>query len=159
MSDPMSSESRSTPSVTEIIGPIICGPSSSHTAGPCRIGNAVFEICGGSPPTFVEFTLFNSFAGTGFLHGTQVALLAGVLGVDPGDERLWDAPAVAVENGVNFRFVEVLDAPGMHPNAVSIRFSFELGGRSFNSVLLGESLGGGFINVLVIEPPREVTQE
>src|SRR5438874_2149707 len=101
-----SESSRLGPSATEIIGPIVCGPSSSHTAGPCRIGNAVYDLCGRQMPVAVTFTLYNSLAGTGFLHGTHSALLAGVQGILPGDRRIWQALHLAAKHGLQHQFIE-----------------------------------------------------
>ena len=115
----------------------------------------VFEMCGYQSPTKVEFTLFNSLAGTGFLHGTQVALLAGVQGIDPGDEFLWESPQLAAKNGLEYSFVEVDDAPEMHPNAVLISFCFQRRDLSFDGELLGESTGGGnFVPTIIKDPER-----
>ena len=78
-------------SVFDIIGPVMVGPSSSHTAGAVRIGKIVSAIFG-ETPTEVEFQLFNSFAKTYRGHGTDVALVAGILGMetdDPDIHALW----------------------------------------------------------------------
>jgi L-serine dehydratase len=141
-------------SVTDIIGPIICGPSSSHTAGPCRIGNLIFQICGNQPPSKVIFTLYNSLAGTGFLHGTQIALLAGVQGIAPGDELLWQAPQAAVDNALEYSFIEIEDDPDMHPNSVLIDFFLRQGNAVLEGILIGESTGGGNFRSRVIKNPE-----
>ena len=74
-------------SVFEIIGPVMTGPSSSHTAGACRIGWAARQVLGEAPRR-VEIGLHGSFAATGEGHGTKEALAAGLLGFAPDDERL-----------------------------------------------------------------------
>ncbi|HEL1905788.1 TPA: L-serine ammonia-lyase, iron-sulfur-dependent, subunit beta, partial [Streptococcus suis] len=74
-------------SVFDIIGPVMIGPSSSHTAGAVRIGKIVSSIFG-DEPTEVEFQLYNSFAKTYRGHGTDVALVAGILGMDTDDPRI-----------------------------------------------------------------------
>ena len=74
-------------SVFDIIGPVMIGPSSSHTAGAVRIGKIVSSIFG-EDPTEVEFQLFNSFAKTYRGHGTDLALVAGILGMDTDDPRI-----------------------------------------------------------------------
>lgn len=76
-------------SVFDIIGPVMIGPSSSHTAGAVRIGKIVSSIFG-DEPTEVEFQLYNSFAKTYRGHGTDVALVAGILGMDTDDPRIPD---------------------------------------------------------------------
>ncbi len=138
------SHSRAVPSALNIFE-IICGPSSSHTVAPVRIARKVFEACGGSP-TKVKFTLYNSFAGTGFLHGTYQALLSGILGFKDDDERIWDAMTLAQEKRIEWIFEEVLDLPSVHPNTVRIEYFFTREGERKAGILIGVSLGGGFIS-------------
>ena len=75
-------------SVFDIIGPRMVGPSSSHTAGAVRIGLIAHRLIGGEHITKAEITLYGSFAETGFGHGTDRAILAGILGVEPDDPRV-----------------------------------------------------------------------
>ncbi|HPY37155.1 MAG TPA: serine dehydratase beta chain, partial [Clostridia bacterium] len=77
-------------SVFDIIGPRMTGPSSSHTAGACRIANTARRIAG-EDISAAEFTLYGSFAKTGFGHGTDKALVAGILGFSPDDPSIADA--------------------------------------------------------------------
>lgn len=86
-------------SVFDIIGPVMIGPSSSHTAGAVRIGKIVSSIFG-DEPTEVEFQLYNSFAKTYRGHGTDVALVAGILGMDTDDPRIPDSLDIARERGI-----------------------------------------------------------
>ena len=86
-------------SVFDIIGPVMIGPSSSHTAGAARIGKIVRSIFGELPEK-LEIHLYESFAKTYRGHGTDVALVAGVLGIDTDDERLPMAPQLAFEQGM-----------------------------------------------------------
>ena len=81
-------------SVFDIIGPVMIGPSSSHTAGAVRIGKIVSAIFG-ETPTEVEFQLYNSFAKTYRGHGTDLALVAGVLGMDTDDPNIPNALEIA----------------------------------------------------------------
>lgn len=144
------SHSRAVPSALNIFE-IVCGPSSSHTVAPVRIARKVFEVCGGSP-TNVKFTLYNSFAGTGFLHGTYQALLGGILGLADNDERIWEAMSLARAQGIAWVFEEILDLPSVHPNTVRIEFVFIRKGERQEGVLTGVSLGGGFISVEIQQP-------
>ena len=86
-------------SVFDIIGPVMVGPSSSHTAGAVRIGKIVSAIFG-ETPTEVEFQLFNSFAKTYRGHGTDVALVAGILGMETDDPDIPRALDIAYEKGI-----------------------------------------------------------
>ena len=86
-------------SVFDIIGPVMIGPSSSHTAGAVRIGKIVSSIFG-EQPTEVEFQLYNSFAKTYRGHGTDVALVAGILGMDTDDPRIPNSLDIARERGI-----------------------------------------------------------
>ena len=85
--------------VFDIIGPRMIGPSSSHTAGAARLGYIAWKIANRNVAA-VELTLFGSFAQTGRGHGTDKALIAGVLGMQPDDERLAHAPDIARQQGI-----------------------------------------------------------
>ena len=88
-------------SVFDIIGPVMVGPSSSHTAGAVRIGKIVSAIFGDTP-TEVEFQLFNSFAKTYRGHGTDVALVAGILGMDTDDPNIPHALDIDTKRALRF---------------------------------------------------------
>ena len=105
--------------IFEIIGPIMVGPSSSHTAGAVRIGLVARKLLA-RPPVRAELLLHGSFAATGRGHGTDRALVAGLLGFEPDDTRIPDSFVYAKEAGLDFRFdtVELRDA---HPNSVLLR--------------------------------------
>ena len=122
----------------DIIGPSMIGPSSSHTAGACRIGLMAGRIFG-STIKRVDFTLYNSFAKTGFGHGTELALLAGVMGFYPDNPLLKDADKIAKENEIEFNFHYKADY-SVHPNTVDISF---LGEDEVK--VTGASLGAGEI--------------
>lgn len=122
----------------DIIGPSMIGPSSSHTAGACRIGLMAGRIFG-STIKRVDFTLYNSFAKTGFGHGTELALLAGVMGFYPDNPLLKDADKIAKENEIEFNFHYKADY-SVHPNTVDISF---LGEDEVK--VTGVSLGAGEI--------------
>lgn len=125
----------------DIIGPSMIGPSSSHTAGACRIGLLAGKIFGLNLKQ-VEFTLYNSFAKTGFGHGTELALLAGVMGYYPDNPLIKDACNIAKNKEIDFKFHYKEDA-NLHPNSVDILLS---DGREKVEVS-GVSLGAGEVSV------------
>jgi L-serine dehydratase len=133
-------------SVFQILGPIMIGPSSSHTAGAAKLGKAAMEIAGQGFHK-VSFHLHGSFAKTYKGHGTDRALVAGVLGMEPGDERLKDSFIIAIERGIKMEFAQV-DLGYQHPNTVRIIFDFP-DGRDIEVV--GSSIGGGNINISEID--------
>ncbi|MGT2911999.1 L-serine ammonia-lyase, iron-sulfur-dependent subunit beta [Streptococcus cameli] len=129
-------------SVFDIIGPVMIGPSSSHTAGAVRIGKIVSSIFG-EKPTEVEFQLFNSFAKTYRGHGTDVALVAGILGMDTDDARIPDALDIAREQGVKVYWKINKDSNAPHPNTTRIVIKNDH--KSLSAT--GVSIGGGNIQV------------
>ena len=100
--------------IFEILGPIMVGPSSSHTAGAVRIGRMARTLLG-EPPVKADIGLYGSFAETGRGHGTDRALVAGLLGMKPDDLRIPESFSVAKEQGLSFVFhpAELREA---HPN-------------------------------------------
>ena len=106
-------------SVFDIISPVMVGPSSSHTAGAVRIGKIVSAIFGDAP-TEVEFQLFNSFAKTYRGHGTDVALVAGILGMETDDPDIPHALDIAHENGIKVYWKINKDSKAPHPNTTRI---------------------------------------
>ncbi|MDQ0189189.1 L-serine ammonia-lyase, iron-sulfur-dependent subunit beta [Alicyclobacillus cycloheptanicus] len=124
-------------SVFEIIGPVMVGPSSSHTAGAVRIGNLARQLLG-EPPVRAQFWLMGSFAETYRGHGTDVALLAGVLGLPTDDPGVPRAVELAAEAGLTYTF-EVANLGFYHPNTVKI----VIGGGTRQVELIASSLGGG----------------
>ncbi len=134
-------------SVFDIIGPIMIGPSSSHTAGALRIAQTARKIAGGNVKA-VTFRLYNSFAKTYAGHGTDRALVAGMLGFDTGDYRIRDSFKLAREAGLDFRFdICEENMPELHPNTVDITMTGENG--EVTSVR-GCSIGGGNIKIVMI---------
>ncbi|MFD1441965.1 MULTISPECIES: L-serine ammonia-lyase, iron-sulfur-dependent subunit beta [Lacticaseibacillus] len=128
-------------SVFDIIGPVMVGPSSSHTAGAARIGKVVREIFG-EEPTRVDIYLYESFAKTYRGHGTDVALVGGLLGMAPDDARLADSLKIAHERGIKVTFVPKSDKVD-HPNTAKI--ALQKGARSMT--VTGVSIGGGNIQI------------
>ena len=102
----------------DVIGPVMIGPSSSHTAGAVRIGLLAGKIFGEIPQK-VHFKLYNSFAKTGKGHGTDKGLLGGVLGMDVDDESIKKAFDIAKKLNVDYSF-EYLESYDKHPNSVDI---------------------------------------
>lgn len=129
-------------SAFDILGPIMIGPSSSHTAGAARLGKIAKEIAKEGFSS-VEFYLHGSFAKTYRGHGTDKALVAGILGFQPSDENLRDSFRIADKEGLSIKFIET-DLGYHHPNTVKIVFKYEDGEDFY---VLGSSIGGG--NVIV----------
>lgn len=125
-----------------MIGPVMIGPSSSHTAGVVRIGLAAYKILGGTPEE-AEITFYNSFARTYEGHGSDRAILAGLLGFKTDDKRIKDALEIAEKEGLKYQFKSVGNASTLHPN--SVRLILKKGDKTVE--LLGESRGGGLINI------------
>ncbi|MGX8796831.1 L-serine ammonia-lyase, iron-sulfur-dependent subunit beta [Fusibacter sp. JL298sf-3] len=125
-------------SIFDIIGPIMIGPSSSHTAGACRIGYTAQSIIK-LEITEVTFVLYGSFAKTYKGHGTDIALLGGFLGMKPDDERIVDAFAIADNRGLQYAFIAT-DDEMPHPNTVKIIAKTN---RLETWEIIGESIGGG----------------
>ena len=132
-----------TTSAFEILGPIMVGPSSSHTAGALRCAQVAASLLD-SPIKEVTFTLWNSFAHTYRGHGTDRALVAGVLGLDTDDERIRDAFDLAQERGLAYHFEIAGDDATIHPNTVDIDMTAENG---THARVRGESLGGGKMRI------------
>ncbi|BDG18576.1 hypothetical protein TthSNM11_07790 [Thermus thermophilus] len=120
----------------DMIGPVMVGPSSSHTAGACRLALLARHLLGEKPKR-VEFGLHGSFAKTGKGHGTHLALAAGVLGLTPDDERLKESLSLAEREGVEVVFKEV-ELGDVHPNTVRMVLEGEKG----RLAVTGSSLGG-----------------
>jgi len=129
--------------VFDIIGPVMIGPSSSHTAGAVRLGRVVNKIMDGEQPEKVTITLSGSFARTYKGHGTDRALLAGILGYHSWDAEIRDALEIAKERGLNYEFV-CRDIPNAHPNTAAIHFVLPDGTEG---EVVGASVGGGNIRV------------
>ena len=128
-------------SVFDIIGPVMVGPSSSHTAGAARIGKVVHDIFGEKPEK-VTIHLYESFAKTYRGHGTDIALVGGLLGMEPDDERLSDSLKIAYEKGIKVAFVPESKEVD-HPNTAKIK----LVKGDHNLTVTGVSIGGGNIQI------------
>jgi L-serine dehydratase len=129
-------------SLLDIIGPVMVGPSSSHTAGACRLGLLARNLVGGTPEK-ARIELHGSFARTGEGHGTDKAIAGGLMGFRPDDERLRDALEIAQGDGLDYVFEKTTLADDAHPNTA--RITVERGDR--HAVMTGASLGAGRILV------------
>ncbi len=133
-------------SLFDIIGPVMVGPSSSHTAGAVRIGYISRKLMG-EPIAEARILLFGSFLSTGKGHGTPQAIVAGLLGMKPDDERIPDSYTWAQKENLTF-YVGEADLKDSHPNSVKL----ELTGQSGKTLeIVGESLGGSRINISEID--------
>ena len=129
----------------DILGPVMVGPSSSHTAGAVRIGLTARKLLG-DRPVHADISLHGSFALTGHGHGTDCALIAGLLGMQPDDLRIPGSFAVAAEQGLTFSFRNVqLRNAHPTPRACSSRAP----GRTLD--IVAESIGGGRIRIRSID--------
>ncbi|MEA4986451.1 MAG: L-serine ammonia-lyase, iron-sulfur-dependent subunit beta [Anaerovorax sp.] len=133
-------------SIFEVAGPIMIGPSSSHTAGAAKLARIARQIVG-VPFTHVSFGLHGSFAKTYQGHGTDKALVAGALGLKEDDERLRQAFSLAEKEGITFDFYEI-NLDEMHENSVKMTF-FRTDG--IESEIIGSSIGGGQIVIRYID--------
>ena len=131
--------------VFDILGPVMVGPSSSHTAGAARLGKVAIVVAG-EKIVDVKFMLHGSFAKTYKGHGTDKALIAGILGMQPDDERLRASLLIAKQEGLNFEFIE-RDLGDYHPNTVKFIMTGESGKVC---EVLGSSIGGGSIEIVEV---------
>ncbi|KZM53704.1 serine dehydratase [Geobacillus stearothermophilus] len=129
-------------SVFDIIGPVMVGPSSSHTAGAARIGLVARKLFG-RQPEWARISFYGSFAETYRGHGTDVAIVAGLLGFDTFDERIPDALAIAQAAGMDVSF-SAEEAIPHHPNTARVR----IGDGKGELELVGVSIGGGKIEII-----------
>ncbi|OPJ55571.1 L-serine ammonia-lyase, iron-sulfur-dependent subunit beta [Alkalithermobacter paradoxus] len=130
-------------SIFDIVGPNMIGPSSSHTAGAARLGRVGYKIAG-EKITNVKFYLHGSFAQTYKGHGTDKALVGGILGFAPDDERIRNSFQIAKESGLDFEFITVDLGDDYHPNTAKIEITTESGKKL---EIVGASIGGGNIKV------------
>jgi L-serine dehydratase len=133
-------------SVFDILGPVMIGPSSSHTAGAVKLGLLARAILGQQPDT-ATITLHGSFASTGKGHGTDLALIAGLLGMRPDDPGIVKAFERAAEAGMAFE-IRTGDLGDVHANTALLQLSF--GDRTVE--IMGSSTGGGEVLVTRIGP-------
>lgn len=130
--------------VFDIIGPVMIGPSSSHTAGAVRLGRVAWKLLE-ERAVKAEIQLSGSFAQTYRGHGTDKALVGGIMGMHTYDEKIRDSLELAKEAGLEYSF-QICEIPGAHPNTARITLEGEHGARA---EVVGASVGGG--NILVTE--------
>lgn len=133
-------------SLFDILGPVMVGPSSSHTAGACRLGLMARAVLGDTPER-AQILLHGSFAATGEGHGTHRAIVGGLIGLAPDDLRLREAYAEAEAAGLEWSFAEIDLGEEAHPNTAI--FEVERGDERVR--LRGASIGGGRIEVTEID--------
>ena len=142
-------------SLFEVVGPVMVGPSSSHTAGAVRLGALAREIAGGDVRS-ARITLHGSFASTGRGHGTDRAIVAGLLGFAPDDVRIRDALLLAEQAGLAMSYTEA-DLGDVHPNTARIELETAAG---VDTLVQGSSLGAGEVEVTLIDDfPVHLTGE
>jgi L-serine dehydratase len=133
-------------SVFDMIGPVMIGPSSSHTAGVVRIARAAIRILGGTPDEAM-ITFYNSFARTYEGHGSDRAILGGLMDFKTDDPKIKTALEIAAERGLIYKFRSIGNSSIHHPN--TIKLNLKKGDQEIEVV--GESLGGGVINIAEVD--------
>lgn len=136
----------------EIIGPIMVGPSSSHTAGAVKIGRLSMKLMG-EPIVQAKIGFHGSFAATGKGHGTDKAVVAGLLGMECDDARIPDAFRIAAEHHLNFSFHDTDLGENAHPNSVKMDLK---GACGKELEIVAASIGGGQIQVREIDGLKTV---
>ena len=129
-----------------MIGPVMIGPSSSHTAGVVRIARAAIRILGGIPEE-ATVTFYNSFARTYEGHGSDRAILGGLMDFKTDDARIKNALELASSSNLKYTFKSIGNSSVHHPN--TIKLNLKKDGKSIEVV--GESLGGGVINIAEVD--------
>lgn len=128
--------------IFDMIGPVMIGPSSSHTAGVVRIGRVTNRVLGGVPEN-AEVIFYNSFARTYEGHGSDRAILSGLMDFETDDKRIKNALDLTKRAGLTFKFRSIGSASLYHPNSINIVAKKD--GREVQ--VLGESRGGGVIRI------------
>ncbi len=131
-------------SVFDVIGPVMVGPSSSHTAGAARIGKTARDFFG-KEPTWAQIRLYESFAKTYKGHGTDFALVGGLLGFDTDDLRLDQSLKIAKDKEIDIEFIEE-NGKAPHPNTARLT----IGDGNESIELVGISIGGGKVEIVEI---------
>lgn len=134
-------------SVFDVLGPNMIGPSSSHTAGAAAIAFLARKMLNGELVK-ADFTLYGSFARTYRGHGTDRALLGGIMGFSTDDRRIPDSFAIADEIGLSYSFTTNEKETEVHPNTVDIRMEDNIG---HVLTVRGESIGGGKVRITRID--------
>lgn len=127
-------------SIFDVLGPVMIGPSSSHTAGAARLGKIARYIANKDIKS-VKFFLHGSFSETYKGHGTNRALVAGILGMEPHDENLRFSLVIAKNKGIDIDFIK-MDLGNVHPNTVKFEITSSNGNVTY---VTGSSVGGGAV--------------
>lgn len=130
--------------VFDILGPVMIGPSSSHTAGAARLGRVALTLLG-EPAAKAQIFFHGSFAKTYKGHGTDKAVIAGIMGMNTDDSRIRHAHEIAREQGLDIT-INTANLDGAHPNTALINLT---GINGNNVSIMGSSIGGG--NILVTQ--------
>lgn len=133
-------------SIFDIAGPVMVGPSSSHTAGACKIGQFARALFHHTPKK-VTFYLHGSFGEVYKGHATDRALLAGIMKFMTSDPRIKDSFEIAKEKGIEYKFVKKNLGSKYHPNTVKI----VLENDSNKMSVIGSSIGGGMIEIIKLD--------
>lgn len=133
-------------SVFDMIGPVMIGPSSSHTAGVVRIARAAIRVLGKKPQKAV-ITFYNSFARTYEGHGSDRAIIGGLMDFKTDDPKIKNALQIAEEIGFEYQFKSIGNSSIHHPNTIKLILSYE----NRQVEVIGESLGGGIINIAEVD--------
>ena len=133
-------------SAFDVLGPNMIGPSSSHTAGAVAIALLAQKMIAGEVKE-AEFTLYGSFSRTYRGHGTDRALLGGIMGFKTDDRRIRDSFSIAQQRGLRYSFLTNEKDKDVHPNTVDIRM---VNDRNQEMTVRGESLGGGKVRIVKI---------
>lgn len=130
--------------ILDVMGPVMVGPSSSHTAGTARLGRVAFEVLA-DEPVELSFHLHPPLAATYRGHGSDFALVGGAIGLGVDDQRIPEAIRIAEQLGIGIEFAEE-DLGDVHPNTVRIA----LRGKQRSAEIIGSSIGGAAIEVFSI---------
>jgi L-serine dehydratase len=133
-------------SIFDMIGPVMIGPSSSHTAGVVRIARIAVKLLGRIPEE-AEITFYNSFARTYEGHGSDKAIIGGLLDFETDDSRIKTAFDFAEEAGLTYSFQSVGNDSTLHPN--TIKLALKSGDRNFT--VTGISKGGGLVEIIRVD--------
>ena len=139
--------------IFDILGPVMVGPSSSHTAGAVRIGK-ISRLLLGEKPTDANIYLHGSFALTGVGHGTDKAIVAGLLGMDTDDTNIPNSFEIAKKENLNYK-ISTIELKEAHPNTALLELTGE-NGRELK--IVASSLGGGSIIVHNLNQPGHVAE-
>lgn len=131
--------------IFDMIGPVMIGPSSSHTAGVAKIGLFAHNMLG-TAPREVKITFYNSFATTYKGHGSDRAVVGGLMGYATDDHRIKTSLETAEEQGIKIDYIKIGNASDLHPNSIRIEAKAE----NSRIEVLGESKGGGVIRIVQI---------